>query len=77
VFASRTIIRITTTATVQADDPCSQETEATATSRQRTAHALITLEYLGYVIQSHGRYRLRAAVLSLGCPVLSRLTSPG
>ncbi|HEX9334986.1 MAG TPA: IclR family transcriptional regulator C-terminal domain-containing protein, partial [Pseudonocardiaceae bacterium] len=46
----------------------------TGLPRATVRRALITLEYLGYVTQSHGRYRPRAAVLSLGCPVLSRLT---
>lgn len=46
----------------------------TGLPRATVRRALITLEHLGYVAQSDGRYRPRPAVLSLGCPVLSRLT---
>lgn len=46
----------------------------TGLPRATVRRALITLEHLGYVTQTHGHYRPRAAVLSLGHPVLSRLT---
>ena len=42
--------------------------------RATVRRALITLEHLGYVSQTQGRYRPNATVLSLGYPVLTRLT---
>ena len=42
--------------------------------RATVRRALITLEHMGYVRQSQGRYRPTVAVLSLGYPVLNRLT---
>jgi IclR family pca regulon transcriptional regulator len=47
----------------------------TGLPRATARRALITLEHLGYVAQQQdGRYRLKPAVLSLGFPVLARMT---
>jgi len=42
--------------------------------RATVRRALITLEHLGFVSQTQGRYHPNATVLSLGYPVLTRLT---
>lgn len=47
---------------------------ATGLPRATVRRALITLEYLGYVTHTGGRYRPTPAVLSLGATVLSRMT---
>lgn len=47
---------------------------ATGLPRATVRRALITLEHLGYVRQTAGRYQPTASVLSLGYPVLTRLT---
>lgn len=47
---------------------------ATGLPRATVRRALITLEYLGYVTHTDGRYRPTPAVLSLGATVLSRMT---
>jgi IclR family pca regulon transcriptional regulator len=46
----------------------------TGLPRASARRALITLEHLGYLSQTRGRYRPNATVLSLGYPVLTRLT---
>lgn len=46
----------------------------TGLPRATVRRALITLEHLGYVTQTDGRYRPNATVLSLGYPILTRLT---
>jgi IclR family pca regulon transcriptional regulator len=46
----------------------------TGLPRASARRALITLEHLGYITQARGRYRPNATVLSLGYPVLTRLT---
>lgn len=46
----------------------------TGLPRATARRALITLEHLGYVSAIDGRYRPKPAMLSLGYPVLSRLT---
>lgn len=46
----------------------------TGLPRATVRRALITLEHLGYVTQTGGRYRPNATVLSLGYPILTRLT---
>jgi len=47
---------------------------ATGLPRATVRRALITLEHLGYVRQVDGHYQPTASVLSLGYPVLTRLT---
>jgi IclR family pca regulon transcriptional regulator len=49
---------------------------ATGLSRASARRSLLTLERLGYVAESAGRYRLTAQVLELGYAYLSSLTLP-
>ena len=58
----------------QAELTIADAARATGLARATVRRALITLEHLGHITQHDGRYRLTTSVLTLGFPVLARMS---
>jgi IclR family pca regulon transcriptional regulator len=71
---ARGLTMLTAFSEARPDVSIADAARVTGLPRATARRALITLEHLGYLSQTRGRYRPNATVLWLGYPVLTRLT---